>query len=45
MGKKEVGKTELKKTSHFEIDCTKPVEDGVLATGSFVEFLRNRIKI
>merc|ERR1712002_307944 len=35
-----------KKVSHnFTIDCSHPVEDGIMAIAKFEEFLRNKIKV
>jgi hypothetical protein len=33
------------KTHHFIIDCSKPVEDKVLATSTFAQYLTERIKV
>ncbi len=43
-GKKQ---TETKKnvSLKFVIDCSQPVEDGVLVTSDFLDFLQKRVKV
>merc|ERR1712212_186650 len=42
---KKSGK-KAKKISHsFTIDCTHPVEDGIMQIGKFEEFLKNKVKV
>lgn len=35
----------VKKSKVFNIDCTKPVDDGVMEVANLVEYLNNRIKV
>lgn len=43
---KPAGKGKKKKTSlRYTIDCTHPVEDGIMDVGSFEKFLQERIKV
>merc|ERR1711893_425988 len=40
------GKGKKKKTQHkFTVDCTHPVEDGIMDVASFDKFLHERIKV
>lgn len=40
------GKTKSKKTTlKFTIDCSTPVEDEIMDSGAFEDFLRGRIKV
>ena len=40
------GTKKAKKVSHaFTIDCTHPVEDGIMQIGKFEEFLKNSVKV
>jgi len=42
---KKSGK-KAKKVSHaFTIDCTHPVEDGIMQIGKFEDFLKSRVKV
>ena len=42
---KKTGK-KAKKVSHaFTIDCTHPVEDGIMQIGKFEEFLKGAVKV
>merc|ERR1711935_228936 len=42
---KKTGK-KAKKVSHaFTIDCTHPVEDGIMQIGEFEDFLKARVKV
>jgi len=42
---KDVSK-KAKKVSHaFTIDCTHPVEDGIMQIGKFEDFLKARVKV
>merc|ERR1712026_230409 len=42
---KKSGK-KAKKVSHsFTIDCTHPVEDGIMQIGKFEDFLKARVKV
>jgi len=42
---KKTGK-KAKKVSHaFTIDCTHPVEDGIMQIGKFEDFLKARVKV
>merc|ERR1711915_307709 len=42
---KKIGK-KAKKVSHsFTIDCTHPVEDGIMQIGKFEDFLKARVKV
>ena len=44
--KKVSKKTKKGKVSHsFEIDCTHPVEDGIMQIAKFEEFLKNHVKV
>ena len=44
--KKVSKKSKSKKVSHkFEIDCTHPVEDGIMQIGKFEEFMKNHVKV
>ena len=49
MPKKIIGKTKGLRTKNlnlkFVIDCSQPVEDKVLTTNDFSDFLKKRIKI
>lgn len=43
---KPAGKGKKKKTSlRYTIDCTHPVEDGIMDVGNFEKFLQERIKV
>ncbi|XP_033764360.1 60S ribosomal protein L22-like [Pecten maximus] len=45
-GKPASGKGKKKKTSlKYNIDCTVPVEDGIMDVASFEKFLHERIKV
>merc|ERR1719244_2095000 len=45
-GSKPVVKGKKKKqTLHFTIDCTLPVEDGIMDAANFEAFLQDRIKV
>jgi len=44
--KKAGKKSKAKKVSHsFDIDCTHPVEDGIMQIAKFEEFLKNHVKV
>ncbi|XP_022343312.1 large ribosomal subunit protein eL22-like [Crassostrea virginica] len=43
---KPTGKGKKKKTSlRYTIDCTHPVEDGIMDVGNFEKFLQEKIKV
>merc|ERR1712087_479341 len=45
-GKQQGGKGKKKKTSlRFQIDCTHPVEDGIMDVANFEKYLTERIKV
>uniref|UniRef100_A0AC35TM04 60S ribosomal protein L22 n=1 Tax=Rhabditophanes sp. KR3021 TaxID=114890 RepID=A0AC35TM04_9BILA len=45
VGAPKVAKVHKKKVTYkFVVNCKSPVEDGILKTQSFVEFLRQRVK-
>jgi len=45
VGSKTSSKKTKKTTLRFTIDCTNPVEDGIMDPGSFEKFLHDRIKV
>ncbi|BFZ23862.1 hypothetical protein BsWGS_26901 [Bradybaena similaris] len=46
VGKPQTGKGKKKKISlKYSIDCTHPVEDGIMDVANFDKYLRERIKI
>ncbi|XP_076471410.1 large ribosomal subunit protein eL22-like [Babylonia areolata] len=45
-GKQSAGKGKKKKTTlRFQVDCTHPVEDGIMDVGDFEKYLHARIKV
>merc|ERR1719402_1482525 len=45
-GKQQQGKGKKKKSSlRFQIDCTHPVEDGIMDVANFEKYLLERIKV
>eukprot|EP00178_Gracilaria_changii_P002670 TRINITY_DN1397_c0_g2_i2.p1 TRINITY_DN1397_c0_g2~~TRINITY_DN1397_c0_g2_i2.p1 ORF type:complete len:160 (+),score=46.53 TRINITY_DN1397_c0_g2_i2:1-480(+) len=43
--KAAAGKTGRKKSHKFALDCSHPVEDGILNVGDFEKFMKERIKV
>jgi len=42
---KKTGKKSKKVSHAFTIDCTHPVEDGIMQIGKFEEFLKGAVKV
>merc|ERR1712154_246257 len=44
-GKQQGGKGKKKTSLRFQIDCTHPVEDGIMDVANFEKYLNERIKV
>ena len=45
VAKKKASPKTKKVTLNFSIDCTRPIEDGLMEAGPFEKFLQQRIKV